>query len=541
MKFSFFKKITVLLATISIFCLTAMATSSAYALDDYSPKTSTNPPAIISAENSFGAVTFKWETVPETAKYLVFKKTSNTEFSQIAETTDIVYTDTQVTNNLNYTYAIKCADQNGVPISDFGIQKTIKYIAAPEITNFGNRTKSTVIKWNKIEGASKYRLYLLDANRNWKLLKETDSNTFNHKGVKNGTSYTYTIRCVDSKGSLLSGYNPVGKTNLYLSPIKISSVKRVKKSNVIKWNKTDTASSYKVYRTSLGGKRIKIAEVTKPRYTDKTAKSGVAYKYTVLAYNGQSKAITYYNNNEKYYSNGKLANGVFSYKKGKCAIKKGVVAEKLVIKSKTMYFYNSKGKLLKKGIVGNSKLGYYYASSSGKINKNYCAPVKSNKKLWNVVCGKATIVKTESDKTLYRALKVVKKVTKTDMTKKQKLRKCYNYLAKNYSEHNPRIPHYSGENWHIMYANDIFKDGGGNCFSYGAAFAYMAKAIGYTDVYACNSGGHGWAEVNNRVFDPERSRWDDASDFFNLKYTAGPVSHYKGALSSNRKWGRVKI
>ena len=42
----------------------------------------------------------------------------------------------------------------------------------------------------------------------------------------------------------------------------------------------------------------------------------------------------------------------------------------------------------------------------------------------------------------------------------------------------------------------MFVDGAGNCFSYGAAFAYMAKAIGYKNVYCCNSGGHGWAEVD---------------------------------------------
>ena len=57
----------------------------------------------------------------------------------------------------------------------------------------------------------------------------------------------------------------------------------------------------------------------------------------------------------------------------------------------------------------------------------------------------------------------------------------------------------------MLYANDIFVYGKGDCFSYGAAFAYIGKAIGCTECYACNSGGHGWAEIEGKYYDPE---WD---------------------------------
>ena len=41
-----------------------------------------------------------------------------------------------------------------------------------------------------------------------------------------------------------------------------------------------------------------------------------------------------------------------------------------------------------------------------------------------------------------------------------------------------------------------------DCFGFGAAFAYLANAVGYK-AYAVSSGGHGWAEVNGRVYDPD--------------------------------------
>jgi hypothetical protein len=62
--------------------------------------------------------------------------------------------------------------------------------------------------------------------------------------------------------------------------------------------------------------------------------------------------------------------------------------------------------------------------------------------------------------------------------------------------------------WPAVYAMDHFNNKNGDCHSDGAAFAYLAAACGYTSVYACLDSGkttgnsHGWAEVNQKVYDP---------------------------------------
>lgn len=86
----------------------------------------------------------------------------------------------------------------------------------------------------------------------------------------------------------------------------------------------------------------------------------------------------------------------------------------------------------------------------------------------------------------------------------------------------------------------MFVDGAGNCFSYGAAFAYMAKAIGYKNVYCCNSGGHGWAEVDGLVYDPEWSR-HHARDYYALSYNTKLDQNYKAAIAAGYSWMHVKI
>ena len=147
----------------------------------------------------------------------------------------------------------------------------------------------------------------------------------------------------------------------------------------------------------------------------------------------------------------------------------------------------------------------------------------------------------ESLATLQRAQAVVASITNDGMTREEKLRVCFDYVKAAYPEIKPRIPHYLGMDWPVIYANDMFINGAGNCCSYAAAFAYMAKAIGYEEVYCCNSGGHGWAEIDGLVYDPEWSKWHHVYNYFALSYDTPTDQGYKGAIGAGKPWMRVKI
>ena len=162
---------------------------------------------------------------------------------------------------------------------------------------------------------------------------------------------------------------------------------------------------------------------------------------------------------------------------------------------------------------------------------------------WLIERGRARPAETEADKTLFRAYGEVAKCTTPDMTETEKLAACFIYCKQTYGECRARTPHYNGMDWPEVYANDMFVDGKGNCFSYAAAFAYMAKAIGCREVYCCNSGGHGWAEVNGRVFDPEWSKRDglDALTYFNISYEDRTDVLYKRGIKDMLPWMHVKL
>jgi hypothetical protein len=209
-------------------------------------------------------------------------------------------------------------------------------------------------------------------------------------------------------------------------------------------------------------------------------------------------------------------------------------------------YYNADGTVTKgRSLLNttyNGKKAWWYLNN-GVPDPTYRGTITAEGKDWIITAGTAYQVKTEADRTLYRAFGEVAKATTPEMTKAEKLRACFLYCKKHYPEIRPRTPHYLGVDWPIIYANDMFVGRGGNCCSYAAAFAFMAKAIGYENVYCCNSGGHGWAEINGNVFDPEWSKRNglNAVTYYDLSYNTRTDVRYKEAISAMLPWMHVKI
>lgn len=293
-----------------------------------------------------------------------------------------------------------------------------------------------------------------------------------------------------------------------------------------------------------------------------TVKAGAKY----FNYNtGKKKKLS----KDTLYVKGKVYTGYFlDGKKKLYYVKKGTrVLQTGIVNAGTKYYnYQAKktGKLSKDTLYVKGKVysGYYLDTGTimYSVSDGTCTPVSaalnagtsyysfnegkmlalSNTTVY--INGKAMEgMSPESLATLQRAQAVVASITNDGMTREEKLRVCFDYVKAAYPEIKPRIPHYLGMDWPVIYANDMFINGAGNCCSYAAAFAYMAKAIGYEEVYCCNSGGHGWAEIDGLVYDPEWSKWHHVYNYFALSYDTPTDQGYKGAIGAGKPWMRVKI
>ena len=180
-------------------------------------------------------------------------------------------------------------------------------------------------------------------------------------------------------------------------------------------------------------------------------------------------------------------------------------------------YYNAKGKKAK-GIVTVKGKKYYFDSKGvlrtgwRKINKKYYFFRQYNTRAGYMVTsskingirirknGSAVYNKTQLAKLnlMVKASQTVDRVTNNRMTREQKLKACFRYIVScNYGDGGDFV---GGSNWDVYYGSRVLSRRRGDCFGFGCAVAYLADAVGYTS-YAVSSGGHGWAEVNGKVYD----------------------------------------
>ena len=428
-----------------------------------------NPPKISSLANINGGVEIKWNTLKYADGYRVYRKTKNTGWTHIGNTEDNTFKDTNVKSGTAYTYTVRCVNEDGNFASYFNNGKSVTFVKTPTINKIENTATGSKISWGKCSGASKYRVYYLK-NKSWKALGNTSATSFTHNKLKSETKYTYTVRCLDSKGNFVSGYDKNGTSNTFIAPPAISKVSKAGKGNLVKWNSVPDAAGYRLYRKTVNTSWSRLADVTEgTSYTDTSAKKGNVYSYTLRCLDKNGNLISSYISNTKYYHNGALADGKITVNGKPYYFSKGLFRSGYQKINGKRYYYNSKGEVVKNTIVGSKREGWYYADKNG------------------VCC--------ESEE-MRLAAEYMMTYCKGN-TLNERMKTGFLYMAKNFPYHRTYDHPKKAADLPAL-AIDLFKNKKGNCFRYAAAFACTARIAGYRSrvVIGDTLGSpHGWVEV----------------------------------------------
>ena len=428
-----------------------------------------NPPKISSLANINGGVEIKWNTLKYADGYRVYRKTKNTGWTRIGNTEDNTFKDTNVKSGTAYTYTVRCVDEDGNFASYFNNGKSVTFVKTPTINKIENTATGSKISWGKCSGASKYRVYYLK-NRSWKALGNTTATSFTHNKLKSETKYTYTVRCLDSKGNFVSGYDKNGTSNTFIAPPAISKVSKAGKGNLVEWKSVPDAAGYRLYRKTVNTSWSRLADVCEgTSYTDTSAKKGNVYSYTLRCLDKNGNLISSYISNTKYYHNGVLANGKIAVNGKPYYFSKGLFRSGYQKINGKRYYYNSKGEVVKNTIVGSKREGWYYADKNG------------------VCC--------ESEE-MRLAAEYMMTYCKGN-TLDERMKTGFLYMAKNFPYHRTYDHPKKAADLPAL-AIDLFKNKKGNCFRYAAAFACTARIAGYRSrvVIGDTLGSpHGWVEV----------------------------------------------
>ena len=243
-----------------------------------------------------------------------------------------------------------------------------------------------------------------------------------------------------------------------------------------------------------------------------------------------------------YFTDGALATAVIKSKSGSTNgkyiyIKNGLFNSKsgmITVNGNT--YYLSKG-IAQSGLKKVKKKKYFFSKKNCRLVRS--KDVKAGKK-WYVANKKGEL--HEKHKAFVKAASIIKKQTDADDTKTEKLFKCYEWtvtkcsysVKKGYVEPN-------GKKWVNKYAYNMLTTRRGRCYSFAAAFAVLAKELGYKDVRVMRGkcgrrsyNTHSWVEIDingeTRVFDPEfethfRNKVEVHDIFFNQTYEKTPANY----------------
>ena len=278
-------------------------------------------PKLVSATASKTEITVKWNEVSGAAGYRVYRKTSSTGWSTLADVglTDN-YSDTSAVPGTEYIYTVRCLNGSSEVCSNYnttGVKAKIDKAEAakldtPVLVGASAEGSGLRVSWNAVSGAAAYRVYRKTASTSWARLVDVSGTDYLDNTAKAGTKYTYTVRCLNASNAVCSDYNTTGVSGTWTSgntgtlttPVLVSAVCSGD-AVLFKWNLVTGADGYRVYRKTGNGGWVALADVgsSEDSYLDASVLNDRTYTYTVRClssgnvasgYNTAGKSIHFY-------------------------------------------------------------------------------------------------------------------------------------------------------------------------------------------------------------------------------------------------------
>ncbi len=252
---------------------------------------------VVKIANTSKGVSINWAKINGATAYVIYRAEyvngKWTSWKVVANTGVVTnYTDSTAVSGATYKYTVRA--KNNKSLSVYKESTSLLYLAEPAV-KIANSSNGIKVSWSKSNGAKSYYVYRAEyANgkwSNWKNMgtQKADKTSWIDKSTKGGAQYRYTVRAINGKvKSTFTGTN--GLVRLLTPTVKIvNDIAGVK----VSWNKISGATGYIIYRAEYSNGKwtswVNLGKLSNVNsYIDKTATSGVTYKYTVKACNGNS-------------------------------------------------------------------------------------------------------------------------------------------------------------------------------------------------------------------------------------------------------------
>ena len=234
-------------------------------------------------------IILSWSATPYATEYEVYLSENSGAFSAISTVNGTEYTLENAEAGNTYSFKIKPVARDGYAVS-YGllsdaaaVKIKLDKVSGLKITD--KTEKSVSLSWQKVNGATKYEVYIFEDGK-WKKEKTVTGTSCTVSGLKSHTAYKFKVRAINSSAEgdfsdSVSERTKLGKVS------KIKS-KNVKSTSVrVYWSKVSGADTYLLY-SYTGGKWKRIAKTKDTAYNVTSLSANKTYSFKVKAYNSKT-------------------------------------------------------------------------------------------------------------------------------------------------------------------------------------------------------------------------------------------------------------
>lgn len=166
------------------------------------------------------------------------------------------------------------------------------YLATPKLTGISNVYGGVNIKWGKVRGAEKYRVYRKTGSGSWVKIADTTALSYTDKKAKSGAAYSYCVKCLSGDGTYFTGVmkSSMKSIRYIAAPVPKKCVVGLKGIKLT-WGAVKGAAKYRVFIKS-GSIWKKLADTKSRSYTYTGVKSGATYTFTIRCISANGKSYT---------------------------------------------------------------------------------------------------------------------------------------------------------------------------------------------------------------------------------------------------------
>ena len=284
-----------LVLVLSVAMIIALMPESTFAASYYPGKIT----SVKASSASNGGITIRWAKKSGVTGYRVYRATSAagkyTRIKELSGSSSISYTNVSITAGVRYYYKVRAYKTvsgkryYGKTYSSVVSAKSSVSLATPKLTGAQYSATCNKLTWDKVSGASGYRVYVLEESGSYTRLATVTSTSYSDTKAVTAVKYSYRVRAYRT----IKGTNTYSKmSNLAEVTTKVSIARPVATaaqkdavSNSITWATVKNAYKYTIARAaSEDGDYDTLGTSTTTSFVDDTAKSRVTYYYKVAAY-----------------------------------------------------------------------------------------------------------------------------------------------------------------------------------------------------------------------------------------------------------------